>query len=117
MRSFIHIRDVAEATLRIAREAPPGESYHLATARQLSIRALVELICAKMGAAFDEVVEVVGDRPGKDAAYLLDSQKARAAFNWTDSITLEQGIAETVEWVSQNLDTLRRQPLDYIHKP
>jgi len=117
VRSFIHIRDVAEATLRIARKAPPGETYHLSTARHVSIRELVELICAKLGVKFDDVVEVVGDRPGKDAAYLLDSKKARQALGWTDTISLEQGIAETIGWVTQNLETLQQQPQDYVHKP
>jgi dTDP-glucose 4,6-dehydratase len=62
-------------------------------------------------------VEVVGERPGKDAAYLLDSSKAKSELGWTPVVTLEAGLDETIQWVDANLDELKRQPLDYIHKP
>ncbi len=117
VRSFIHIRDVAEATLRIARQGTPGDTYHLSTPVTHSIRQVVSTVCEKLGARFEDVVEVVGDRPGKDAAYLLDSSKARRELAWTDTIPFQQGVDETIAWVRRHLETLRNQPLDYIHKP
>ena len=117
VRSFIHARDVAEGTLRVARQAPPGETYHFSTDLYLSIRELVERICTRMGVKFEDVVEVVGDRPGKDAAYLLDSTKARTTLGWQAAISLDQGIDETIAWLSRNLEELKKQPADYIHKP
>ena len=117
VRSFIHIADVADATLRIARTAPVGECYHLATERSISIRELVVMICHTMGADFNAVVEVTDDRPGKDAAYRLDSGKARRNLGWRDVVALEDGIGATIHWVDHHLDELRRQPLDYLHKP
>lgn len=116
VRSFIHIRDVAEATLRIARAGAPGSGYHLSTDRFVSIRELVEMICARLGQKFADVAEVTDDRPGKDAAYLLDSTRARTTLGWQDRVSLEDGIAETVRWVDEHLDYLKAQPLDYIHK-
>jgi dTDP-glucose 4,6-dehydratase len=117
VRSFIHIRDVADGTLRAARLGQPGEVYHLSTLRVVSIGELVGMVCHRLGVDREAVVERVGDRPGKDAAYLLDSNKARRALGWQDSIGLETGIDETLAWVTENLDTLKQQPLDYIHKP
>ncbi|MBX3746323.1 MAG: GDP-mannose 4,6-dehydratase [Verrucomicrobiae bacterium] len=117
VRSFIHIRDVSEGTLRVAREGRPGEVYHLSTRVTHSIRQVVETVCRKMGVAFDEVVDVVGDRPGKDAAYLLDSGKARTTLGWEDTISFETGVDETIAWVDRHLDALRGQPLEYQHKP
>jgi len=117
VRSFIHIRDVADATLRLAESAPPGETYHLSTSHNISIRELVEKICRQMGADFSAIVQVTEERPGKDAAYLLDSTKARTTLGWSDRITLESGLCETVRWVEDYLAELRRQPFDYIHKP
>ncbi|MEY3775476.1 MAG: hypothetical protein RLZZ129_2256 [Verrucomicrobiota bacterium] len=117
VRSFIHIEDVADATLRIARTAPVGNTYHLSTPRNISIREVVEITCRMMQADFGTVVEVTEDRPGKDAAYLLDSTLARGTLGWQDRITLEQGIAETVRWVEDHFTELSRQPIDYIHKP
>jgi len=117
VRSFIHIRDVADGTLRVAREGNPGEAYHFSTTLNVSIREVVELVCRKMEADFQEVVDVVGDRPGKDAAYLLDSTKARRTLHWESRIDLDPGIQETIAWVRENLEALKKQPLDYIHKP
>jgi dTDP-glucose 4,6-dehydratase len=116
VRSFIHGRDVAEGTLRVARQGAPGEAYHLSTQATYSIREVVELICRKLNAKFDQVVEVVGDRPGKDAAYLLDSGKARRTLGWTDTSGLDPGLDETISWIAGNLDALKKQAFDYIHK-
>lgn len=116
VRSFIHIADVADATLRVARSAPVGETYHLSTPQNTSIRDLVEIICRTMGADFESVVQITEDRPGKDAAYLLDSSKARRKLDWRDAITLEVGITETIHWIETHLQELCRQPLEYIHK-
>lgn len=117
LRSFIHIRDVADGTLRVARKASPGEIYHFSTSRNISIRNLVQLICERMKVYFEEMVEITEDRPGKDAAYLLDSSKAKTNLGWTDKIGLEEGIDDTIAWLNDNFDTLKSQEMGYIHKP
>ena len=117
VRSFIHIRDVADGTLRVARQGEPGQIYHLSTRVTHSIREVVATVCRKLGVAFEQVVEIVGDRPGKDAAYLLDSTKARTTLGWDARIDFETGVDETIAWADRHLDALRQQPLDYIHKP
>ena len=116
-RSFIHIRDVANATWRLMREGRNGETYHISTNDVISIRALVERICEKLGVPFAEHVEVVGERLGKDAAYHLSSAKLREELGWQDTIGLEQGLDECIAWVRGNFDALKHQPHDYQHKP
>jgi dTDP-glucose 4,6-dehydratase len=116
-RAFIHIKDVSDATWRIAREAPLGETYHISTNEVVTIRELVERICRKLGARFEDSVEFVGERLGKDAAYMLDSTKLRTTLGWRDTVSLDAGLDECIAWVKENLDDLRLQPFDYIHKP
>jgi dTDP-glucose 4,6-dehydratase len=116
-RSFIDIRDVAEATDLVARDGKPGGTYHISTNRIVSIRGLVEMICSRLGATFEDHVEIVGERPGKDLAYRLDSSKIRRELGWADKITLEQGLDRTVAWVDRFFDDLQTQPIQYIHKP
>lgn len=115
-RSFIHIRDVSEATWQIAREGALGETYHISTNEIVSIRELVERICQRMGVTFEAHVEVVGERMGKDAAYMLDSTKLRDTLGWWDKTSLDSGLDECIAWVQANLDELKQQPVDYIHK-
>lgn len=116
VRSFIYIMDVVDATLRIALHGVPGETYHISTRRIVSIRELVEHICALMGKKFEEVVEIAEDRLGKDEAYLLDSQKIRNDLGWAERFSLEEGVLRTLEWLDSNLKILREQPDSYIHK-
>lgn len=117
VRAFIHLDDVADATFRVMQHGKTGEVYHISTDRFVSIRELVAMICERMGSSFEANVEVVGDRPGKDAAYLLESGKCRSELAWQDGISLEQGIDETIAWARQWEKDLRGQPLQYIHKP
>lgn len=116
VRSFIHMRDVADGTIRVALDAPPGECYHFSTDRYLPIRDVVEMIASQLGVSFSDAVEVVGERPGKDAAYLLDSTKARKTLGWRDIVSLEEGIAETIAWTQRFAREIEDIPKDYIHK-
>ncbi|MGZ0080409.1 GDP-mannose 4,6-dehydratase [Methylomonas sp. YC3] len=115
-RSFIHMQDVSDATWKIMLNGINGSTYHISTDNVISIHDLVLRICEKLGVPFDEHVEVVGERLGKDAAYHLDSSKLRAELGWQDEIGLEQGLDECIAWVRQNFDVLKNQPYDYIHK-
>jgi len=116
-RSFIHIRDVSDATMRVMKDGIPGETYHISTDRIISVQNLVKMICERLKARFEECVEIVGERVGKDAAYRLDSGKLRKQLCWEDCVSLEQGIDETITWVERWLSDLKRQPYDYVHKP
>ena len=116
-RSFINMRDVSDATWRIMQNGRDGDTYHISTNEVISIRALVELICLKLGAKFEDHVEFVGERLGKDSAYHLDSTKVREEIGWQDHIKLNQGIDECIDWVQNNFEALKDQPFDYQHKP
>lgn len=116
MRSFIHISDVAEGTWQVATRGTPGEIYHLSTEQLFSIREIVERICLKMGAIFSSVVDITDERLGKDAAYILDSRKAREGLGWKDTVDIDSGLNETISWVKANLEELESQPVEYIHK-
>lgn len=116
VRAFIEINDVAKGTLSAARFGIPGEGYHFSTDYFISIRNLVEMICSRMDASFNNIVDIVDDRPGKDAAYLLNSEKSKQTLSWHPSIELEQGIDATITWAKKWLSELKNQPLKYTHK-
>jgi dTDP-glucose 4,6-dehydratase len=116
VRSFIHIRDVAVGTWQVMQQANPPSIYHFSTDQFIKIRDLVALIAERMGIAFDDLVEITDDRPGKDKFYQLSSDRARQALDWQASIDLEAGVEETVAWVEQHLDELKDLPHAYEHK-
>jgi len=115
VRSFVHIRDISEGTLRVARHGGSGEVYHFATERSLSIRELVEEICRQLNVSFDHNVEVANPRLGEDAAYLLDCTKARRELHWEPRLTLETAVAETIEWIRRHFEELQLLPAEYVH--
>ena len=115
-RSFIHMQDVSDATLRIMKQASPGEIFHIATNDSITIRNLVELICDLMDVRFKDHVDVAEERLGKDSAYLLDSSKIRNTLGWQDQVSLKEGVLTVLQWIEKNFDTLKKQPPDYIHK-
>ena len=115
-RSFIHMDDVSSATLAIAQSEFIGETFHISTEEFVSIRALVEKIIDMIGVNFGDVVTLGSERLGKDQAYFLDSQKVRKSLGWKDTITLEQGLEETIGWVKDNLHALRTKEISYVHK-
>lgn len=116
-RSFIHIRDVVDATVRIAARGRIGDTYHISTERVSSIRETVELAAQMTGVDFGALVEEAAERPGKDSAYLLDSTRVRTELGWTDSVTLEEGMLETLQWIDGNLSSLRDAVTEYRHRP
>jgi len=116
VRSFIDMRDVADGTLRVLDQGVPPRVYHFSTTRFISIRDLVALVATRMGSTFEDLVDVVDDRPGKDAAYLLDTSRSRDELGWRDHIPLEAGIDDTIAWVDRWYDELVKLPMDYEHK-
>jgi dTDP-glucose 4,6-dehydratase len=117
VRSFIHMKDVADATYRIAMHGVPGDSYHISTPDTISIRELVERVCTLTGTTFQDLAVISEDRLGKDQAYLLDSGKIRQDLGWSHEVSLEAGLQETLAWIDTHLDTLKALPADYVHKP
>ena len=116
IRSFIHINDVVDATLKLLVEGQPGSTWHLSTRQEISIKNLVHKICLFCNVEFDEIVKVTDERLGKDQSYLLDSSSIRDEFNWMDKIDLDTGIKQTISWVQDNYDLLCKLPWDYEHK-
>lgn len=117
VKSYIHIRDVSKGTLKAMRDGEVGAIYHLSPDRGYSIREIVERICAEMGRDFAAATEDTDERPGQDAAYVIDSTRARSTLGWLPQTSLDQGLAGVVTWVEDNWDAIRAEQLDYVHRP
>lgn len=113
-KSYIHAQDLARGIHWVAERAPAGEIYNMGPADSTAIRTLVEIVCARLEIPFDQVVEMAPDRPGQDAQYLLDSSKILKDVGWKPEISLEDGLAETIEWAREHLDYLAKQPTDFV---
>lgn len=117
VKSYIHIRDVSRGELAILESGQVGEIYHLSPDHGVSVRHVVETICDKLDTEFSTVVEVVDERPGQDAAYVIDSRKAREELEWAPEIEFAAGIDDVIQWVDRHWDVLRNESWNYEHKP
>src|SRR5262249_9633427 len=116
VKSYIHVRDVSRGELAILHAGDVGERYHLSPDGGIAVRDVVRLICERMGQRFDDAVEIGPERPGQDAAYVIDSAKARQKFGWRPDISFEQGVAEVVDWVEEHWPEIEKHPLEYQHR-
>lgn len=115
VKSYIHIRDVSRGELAILERGRIGECYHLSPPQGIAVRDVVRTICDRMGVPFDQATRSVDERPGQDAAYVIDSTKAQTELQWQAMIDLTQGIGETADWVEANWDAIAEQSLTYDH--
>jgi dTDP-glucose 4,6-dehydratase len=116
-RSFIHVKDVANLTYRAATKGKIGEVYHVSSDEGLLTIANVVLnICTLMGHEFKKSVNLIEENFGQDAQYSLDALKAKTELGWKQQISFEEGLKETIEWIEDNWEFIKEQPLEYIHK-
>ena len=116
VKSYIHIRDVSAGEKAILERGRIGQLYHLSPDNGVEVRQVVRTICDKLGKKFEEATRAVDERPGQDAAYVIDSTKARTELGWKPTVTLDAGLADVTDWVNEYWDEIQKQSLTYDHK-
>jgi dTDP-glucose 4,6-dehydratase len=116
VKSYIHIRDISRGELMAARMGRAGEIYHFSPDKGIAVRDVVQTICSKMSVDFTKATRTVSERLGQDAAYVIDSSKARREFGWRPEVSLESGISSIVEWIEDNWEQIKNEPLEYVHR-
>ena len=117
VKSYIHIRDISRGELAAMEKGRPGTIYHLSPDRGYAVRDIVRTICDLMSHDFEASTVAMGERLGQDAAYVIDSTRAREKFGWAPKISLEEGLAEVIAWVKDNWEQIQKEPLEYVYKP
>lgn len=116
IRGFVHVDDCARAIDLIARDGTVGTAYHIAGPDILWIRELCRLICMAMNVSYEDVIEVMPDRPGKDAVYSLNDGRLRD-LGWYPQITLNKGVHQVIDWMRNDWASLKNMPTNYVFKP
>jgi len=116
VKSYIHIRDVSRGECLAMEQGVPGEIYHLSPDQGIQVKEVVEILCRKFHVPFEKAVMSVAERVGQDRAYVIDSTKARKAFGWKPTISFDEGLSKTVDWVNANIQEILKYPLTYVHQ-
>ena len=117
VRSFIHIRDVSRGELAAMEKGSPGTVYHFSPDKRYMVRDIVHKICERMERDIKTSTVLVGERLGQDAAYIMDSTRARKELAWCPEICLDKGLTEVIAWVEDNWEQIQKEPLEYLHHP
>ena len=116
VRDWLHVDDHAGALLLIAEKGVPGETYNVGGRAERMNIDLVKAICAVLDDRFpdaawgahDSLITFVADRPGHDLRYAVDCSKIERELGWTPAYTLDDGLAQTVDWYLANGDWIER---------
>lgn len=116
VKSYIHVRDVSRGELAILEKGRIGQLYHLSPDQGMAIRDVVRQLCELRGVRWEKAVQMVDQRPGQDAAYVIDSTLARTTLNWQPTVAWSTGLSEVLAWVDQYWEAIQRHPLEYLHQ-
>ena len=94
-KDYVYVGDVAQANL-LALDKGGGECICIATGTPTSVNRLFELICQNVGHTVPTVS--APRRPGDVFMSYFDISYAKQVLGWAPTRTIEQGLAETVEW-------------------
>ena len=113
IRDWLYVEDHAEALLKVVTEGELGRTYAIGGENEVRNIDLVRTICALLddrrpgNRPYAEQIAFVTDRPGHDARYAIDPSRIREELGWRPSVTLEEGLARTVDWYLENEDWWR----------
>ncbi|MDQ7263132.1 dTDP-glucose 4,6-dehydratase [Paracoccus sp. PS-1] len=108
IRDWLYVEDHADALLLVLEKGRIGRSYNIGGENEARNIDLVRTICGHMdrlrpdAAPHDRLIRFVADRPGHDRRYAIDPTRIRTELGWRPSVTVEEGLARTVEWYLQN---------------
>jgi UDP-glucose 4-epimerase len=106
-RDFTFVTDTADGFVRAAlADVAPGTTIQLGTGRTVSIGDVVELCRSVTGSKAQVVTDEERLRPdGSEVEILLsDPAAARERLGWAPTVTLENGLALTAEWLRPRVD-------------
>jgi UDP-glucose 4-epimerase len=106
-RDFIFVKDMAKGLIACAQKGEPGEAYNLASGAETTIGDLANLINAQTGniTPVDLKPARDWDRSGKRFGA---TAKSKEKLEFTASISIQDGLSETVDWTKKNKDLIFR---------
>ncbi len=109
IRDWLYVEDHADALLLVVEKGKLGRSYNIGGENERSNLQLVRTLCGildakrpKASGSYADQITYVTDRPGHDARYAIDPSRIRAELGWRPSVTVEEGLAKTVQWYLDN---------------
>lgn len=110
VRDWLFVEDHARALLLVLTKGALGETYNIGGNAEATNIDLVTALCGILDemspgdAPYVDLITYVADRPGHDLRYAIDASKIRRDLGWEPSVTLDEGLRQTVRWYLENRD-------------
>jgi dTDP-glucose 4,6-dehydratase len=101
VRDWIHVLDHCSAIERVRRDGRAGAVYNIGGRCEKTNLELTHTLLDLLGKP-RSLIRHVADRPGHDRRYAIDCGKIERQLGWAPSISLEQGLRQTIEWYRAN---------------
>jgi dTDP-glucose 4,6-dehydratase len=113
VRDWLYVEDHADALLAVLERGQIGRTYNIGGENEARNIDLVRTLCRLLderrpaAAPHERLIQFVTDRPGHDQRYAIDPARMRNELGWRPSVTVEEGLARTVDWYIANEDWWR----------
>jgi GDP-L-fucose synthase len=104
MREFLHVDDLARAIVFLLESYDSPEPINVGTGEDQSIREIAELVAKVVG--YEGEIEWDTSKPDGTPRKLLDVSRLKA-LGWSPTISLEDGLRDTVKWFHEHRDEIR----------
>lgn len=106
-RDFTYVEDLAGAFVRAGQsEAAIGQVIHIGSGHEITMGDLAQRIIGLIGRPVALVEDTRRLRPSKSEVrrLLADSRRAETLLGWRPSVSLDQGLQRTIDWIANHLD-------------
>ncbi|WP_207345843.1 GDP-L-fucose synthase [Arthrobacter sp. E3] len=103
-REFLHVDDMASACLHLMEHYDGPEQVNVGTGHDVTIKDVATTVASAVG--FTGEIEWDATKPDGTPQKLLDVSKLASA-GWRSTISLEDGIRNTVDWYHNNTNQIR----------
>jgi dTDP-glucose 4,6-dehydratase len=101
IRDWLHVRDHCAALDLILQKGAPGEVYNVGGNNESTNLNIVRMILGELGLP-ESLIRFTEDRPGHDRRYAINARKLRKDTGWAPSVSLRDGLRQTIEWYAAN---------------
>jgi GDP-L-fucose synthase len=99
MREFLHVDDLAKAVVVLLEKYNSDEHINVGTGEDVTIKELATLVAKAIG--YTGEIHWDSTKPNGTPRKVMDVSRIKS-LGWKPEITLESGIAQTVDWYHQN---------------
>ncbi|MDB9519893.1 dTDP-glucose 4,6-dehydratase [Roseofilum reptotaenium CS-1145] len=128
IRDWLYVIDHCSALDVVIHQGKPGETYNVGGNNEVKNIDLVTILCDVMDELAPQfpvrpcrnLITFVKDRLGHDRRYAIDATKIKTELGWQPSVTVEEGLRQTLKWYLDNQEwwqpLLSQEYQDYYRK-